>query len=138
VVDLLPSVALGALLSYLWAILGMQFFAGSLSVDSGYPGERLSFDDFGSAVLVLTQTAVGGWSRILLLGIPSSYDDAQAAEAAAQGRVEPLPATVPLATWFLIVYRLLVISMMLCSSFASPPPPVGGVVVFWRSHLQFM
>jgi hypothetical protein len=54
VVDLLPSGALGVLLSYLWAILGMQFFSGSLSIHSGYPGERLSFDDFGSAVLVLT------------------------------------------------------------------------------------
>ena len=76
VVDSMPAVTLVVLLSYIAAVLGGQFFAGQVSVDSGYPIDgkakngniQLTFDSFDASVLVLTQVAVGSWSRILQAG----------------------------------------------------------------------
>eukprot|EP01050_Picozoa_sp_SAG11_P008426 SAG11_NODE_742_length_7408_cov_21.226023_6_plen_746_part_00 len=134
-VDVFPAISLVLLISYTAAVVGSQCFAGQVAVESGYPvrtpderdeilherlptldlfagaqGQFLSFDSFDSAVLVLLQVAIGGWSRVLLGGVGSSYNDDQIAEATAAGRVEILPGSTPLVTWYLIGYRALTLS----------------------------
>ena len=111
-VDSMPAVALGGLLSYSMAVVGTECFHGVVHAESGYPGVELSFDSFDGAVLILVQVAVGGWSRLLMGGVPSSYSDDQLAVAAADGRAAPTMTSSVLVSWYLVLYRVLVISLV--------------------------
>ena len=64
--EVLPGFAAVVLLTYGFAVGGMQLFTGSISTESGYPGQFLSFDDFASTLLLLWQVLNGGWARTLL------------------------------------------------------------------------